>query len=158
MGVNPEKFRKDIRRFESLGLDSSVLIYHLEDVAPYSELTELVFSVVASGSTASILSTISLTEILAKPFAENRTDAIEIFEAFILALPNAKIVAPTYAIAKEAARLRGRYRIRTPDALLVSTAIQEGAKAFVTNDDRLKRLGAEGITVLVLDHYVSSRS
>ncbi|HSF14785.1 MAG TPA: type II toxin-antitoxin system VapC family toxin [Vicinamibacteria bacterium] len=55
------------------------------------------------------------------------------------------------------AQLRGRYRIRTPDALLVATAMQEGAKAFVTSDDRLKRLGAEGITVLVLEHYVSSK-
>jgi predicted nucleic acid-binding protein len=122
-----------------------------------SELTELVFAAVAAGSAASIFSTISLTELLVKPFAEGRTDAIERFERFLLALPNAKIVAPTYAIAKEAARLRGKYRIRTPDALLVSTAIQEGAKAFVTNDDRLKRLGAEGITVLVLENYVSSR-
>lgn len=56
MGVNPEKFHKDLRRFESLGLDSAVLIYHLEDVEPYSELTELVFSAVASGSAASSVS------------------------------------------------------------------------------------------------------
>ncbi|HXV64906.1 MAG TPA: PIN domain-containing protein [Vicinamibacteria bacterium] len=155
--MNPEKFHNDLRRFESLGLDSAVLIYHLEDVEPYSELTELIFSAVASGSAASILSTISLTELLVKPFAEDRTDAIERIERFILALPKARIVAPTYAIAKEAARLRGKYRIRTPDALLVSTAIHEGAKAFVTNDDRLKRVGAEGIRVLVLDQYVSSK-
>jgi hypothetical protein len=56
VGVNPEKFHKDLRRFESLGLDSAVLIYHLEDVEPYSELTELVFSAVASGSAASSVS------------------------------------------------------------------------------------------------------
>jgi predicted nucleic acid-binding protein len=154
VGLNTEKFLKDLRRFERLGLDSTLLIYHLEDVKPYSELTELTFAAIASGSAAAVLSTISVTELLVKPFADDRSDEISRFETFFLSLPNAKIVAPGYEIAKEAGRLRGTYRIRTPDALLLSTALHERATAFLTNDDRLKRLKAEGITILVLEDYV----
>lgn len=155
--MSAEKFLQDLRLFKRLGLDSTVLIYHLEDVEPYSELTELTFSEVASGSAEAILSTISLTELLVRPFSEGRMDAIERFERFVLSIPNAKIVAPNYAIAKDAARLRGTYRLRTPDALLASTALHEGASAFVTNDDRLKSLRAEGIAIVVLDRYVSPK-
>jgi predicted nucleic acid-binding protein len=57
-------------------------------------------------------------------------------------------------MAKEAARLRATYGIRTPDALLVATALGEKAEAFLTNDTDLRRLKAEGIAVVVLDDYV----
>jgi predicted nucleic acid-binding protein len=47
--------------------------------------------------------------------------------------------------AKAAARLRAKYNVRTLDALLVATALDEKAAAFLTNDPRLRRLQAEGI-------------
>ena len=38
----------------------------------------------------------------------------------------------------EAADLRARFNLRTPDAIQVATAIIAGAQAFITNDARLK--------------------
>jgi predicted nucleic acid-binding protein len=148
------KFLKETRRFSCLGFDSSLLIYHLEDVEPYSDLTEIAFSAVASGVSSAVLSTISVTELLVKPIAEGREDAVKGFERFVVSLPNTTIVPPDFQIAKEAARLRANYRIRTPDALLLATARIHKAGAFLTNDDKLKRIEAEGIAVVVLDDYV----
>lgn len=154
MAVKKAKFLSELKRFRKVGLDTSTLIYHLEDVEPYSELTEAAFAAIAEGPPAAILSTISATELLVQPFAEGRKDRILACERFVLSLPNTTLILPSYPIAKEAARLRATYGIRTPDALLVATTLAEQGEAFITNDRGLRRLKEEGLVVLVLDEYV----
>jgi len=154
VAVKRAKLLAELKKFRKVGLDTSTLIYHLEDVEPYSELTEAVFTAIAEGSPAGILSTISATELLVQPFAEGRNDRILACERFVLSLPNVTLIPPSYAIAKEAARLRAAYGIRTPDALLVATTLVERGEALLSNDRDLRRLRAEGLAVLVLDEYV----
>lgn len=150
-----EGLAAELIRHKKVGLDSSILIYHLEDLMPYAELTELVFSLLARGELSGVISTISVTELLVKPFASGKEGEVMACERFLRELPHTTIVAPDYEIAKGAARLRGAYGLRTPDAILLSTALREGAKAFLTNDEGLKRLEErEGIAILVLDDYL----
>jgi len=130
------------------------LIYHLEGLAPYAELTETVFSSLAQGKFMSVISTISVTELLVKPFSEGNTTAITVCERFLHELPYTAIVAPHSAIAREAARLRAYYKLRTPDALVLGTALVEEAKAFLTNDADLKRVHKEGLVILLLEDYL----
>jgi predicted nucleic acid-binding protein len=40
----------------------------------------------------------------------------------------------------QAASLRARYGLRTPDALQISVALAAGCSAFLTNDARLQRV------------------
>jgi predicted nucleic acid-binding protein len=154
MGLKQAKFATELRRLNKVGLDTSILIYHLEDIEPYSDLTEIAFSAIAEGLPRAVLSMISVTELLVQPFARGEENRTNIFEQFILSLPNVDLITPTYTIAKEAARLRAKYAIRTPDALLISTALNEKAEAFLTNDSRLRNLKAEGINLLVLDDFL----
>jgi predicted nucleic acid-binding protein len=127
----------------------------LEDLKPYSRLTEAIFAALAEGKFTAVLSTISMTELLVKPFAEGKKEAVEACEVFLQGLPNSRWVPPRPEIAKEAARLRASYRLRTPDALLIATALVEGAKAFLTNDTDLKRVEAEEkLRILVLEEYL----
>ncbi len=154
MGVKQAAFVAELKRFTKVGLDSSILIYHLEDVKPYSDLTEAAFTAIAEGSPRAVLSTISVTELLVQPFAEGQQDRVVAFERFAFSLPHTALIPPTYPTTKEAARLRAQYKIRTPDALLVATALGEKAEAFLTNDARLRALKAEGIAIVVLDDYV----
>jgi predicted nucleic acid-binding protein len=154
MGV-ADNFRSVLFQSKRVFLDSVVLIYHLEDIEPYSILTAEVLAALASGNMEAVVSTVSITELLAKPFKEGRGDQIAVFETFVLSLPQTRLVAPTYSIAKRAARLRGEYGLRTPDALLFSTAQEEGCDAFLTNDAQLKKLGSEDLTVIMLSEFVA---
>jgi predicted nucleic acid-binding protein len=154
MGLKQAGFAAELRRLKKVGLDTSLLIYHLEDIKPYADLTEATFSAIAEGSPRAVLSTISVTELFVQPFARRGEDRVTVFEQFILSLPNTDLIPPTYTIAKEAARLRAKYAIRTPDALLISTALSEKAEAFLTNDSRLRGLKTEGISILVLDDFL----
>jgi predicted nucleic acid-binding protein len=144
----------DLGRCARIGLDSSVLIYHLEDIRPYSDLTEHVFTAIAAGQPSAVLSTISVAELLVKPWKARQPSRVAGLERFVVALPNSAVVAPDVGVANEAARLRAAYGIGLADALLVATARRQGAEAFVTNDRTLRRLRREGISILVLDDYV----
>jgi predicted nucleic acid-binding protein len=155
MGIERLEFQQVLKKLKKVGLDSSILIYQLEDLGPYANLTENIFARVAEGSLIAVLSTICVTELLVQPFTTGEQDRIASFERFLLSLPNTELKPPDYPIAKEAARLRSKYRIRTPDALRMATSINQKADAFITNDARLRSLGAEGITILVLDDFLS---
>lgn len=149
-----ERLEAELAGRRRVGLDSSILIYHLEGLMPYAKLTEVVISSLAQGDLSAVISTISVTELLVKPFAEGEEERIRICEDFLRGLPHVTMVAPSYEIAREAARLRDLFKLRTPDALLLATALKEGAEAFLTNDEELRRVKGEGITILVLDDYL----
>ena len=149
-------FRRILLQYRRVFLDSAPMIYHLEDIKPYSILTTEVFTALAKGELEAVLSTVSIAELLTKPFKEGRDNQIAVFEAFVLSLPQTRLSVPTYTIAKQAARLRGQYGIRTPDALLFSTAQAERCDAFLTNDIRLRKLEAEGVAVIILSEFVNA--
>jgi predicted nucleic acid-binding protein len=148
------EFQNALKKLKRVGLDSSILIYHLEDLEPYSSLTENIFARVAEGSLNAVLSTVSVTELLVQPFTIGQKDRIAAIERFLFSLPNTEIKSPDYPIAREAARLRSKYRVRTPDALLIATSINEKADAFITNDGGLRALRDEGLTILVLADFL----
>ena len=148
------EFQKELKKLKKVGLDSSILIYHLEDLEPYANLTENIFAAVAEGFLSAVLSTVSVTELLVQPFTLGQQDRIAAFERFLFSLPNTELKSPDYPIAREAARLRAKYKLRTPDALLLATSINEKADAFITNDARLRTLKGEGLVILVLDDFL----
>ena len=148
------EFQRELKKLKKVGLDSSILIYHLEDLEPYANLTENIFAAVAEGFLSAVLSTVSVTELLVQPIAAGHQDRVAAFERFLFSLPNTELKSPDYPIAREAARLRSKYKLRTPDALLLATSINEKADAFITNDGRLRTLKAEGLVILVLDDFL----
>ena len=71
------------------------------------------------------------------------------YRRFLLRSRNFSLAPITAAIAEQAASLRARYGLRTPDALQISAALAAGCSAFLTNDARLQRVTE--LRVLVLD-------
>ncbi len=147
------RFLADLKKFRYIGLDTAILIYHLEDIAPYGKLTEEAFGLMVSGSFTGLLSAISVTELMVKPFTAGDPARVTVCEIFIQSMPHLVVVPIDIGIAKEGARLRSQYALRTPDALILASAMSEGAQAFLTNDTRLRRVEREGITIIVLDDY-----
>ena len=65
---------------------------------------------------------------------------------------NLRLREVDYKISVRAAKLRAKYGLKTPDAIFVATAFEEGAQAFITNDIKLKRV--EGIKMIILEEFV----
>lgn len=158
MEVKNQEFLSDLAEAKEVCLDSSILIYHLEDIKPYSFLTASLITKVAQGELDLTISTLSLTELLTQPYRQKNEEKISRFEEFIFSLPYTSFIEVNLAIAKEAARLRAIYNIRTPDAILMATAINKKVDIFLTNDEILKKVSREKVSVLVLEDFIRDKA
>jgi predicted nucleic acid-binding protein len=117
-------------------------------------MTKHLIKVIAAESISCTISALSVTELLAKPYKLKDMEKVKLFENFIQSLPGTEIQSVNYHIAKLAASIRADYNIRTPDAILISTAFNTGAYCFITNDIALKKVSLIGLEVLVMDDYL----
>lgn len=132
------RIERALRGAQRIGIDTSVLIYHLEDVSPYSDLTTHLLSIVAVRDVQLILSVITVSEVLAGPWMSGHRDRAESVEAALMALPGVVFAGINLETAAKAAELRGRAKLPLPDALIIASTVQEGATVLVTNDTAWK--------------------
>lgn len=59
-----------------------------------------------------------------------------------------EIVDITTSIAEQAAMLRAKYGLRTPDAIQLATSIEVAADIFLTNDTRLESVSEIAVVTM----------
>jgi predicted nucleic acid-binding protein len=72
------------------------------------------------------------------------------------AFPNLELLPVTRDVVLEAAAVRARYRLRTPDALLLATGLLGGATAAATNDAAWKAVA--GLDTRLLSDMAPTRA
>ena len=77
------------------------------------------------------------------------------YEMYLLNFPHLTIVPIDVEVAREAAHLRARTGLPTPDAIILATAVQTKAKAIITNDKRWRNK-LNGIDIILLEDYLVS--
>lgn len=124
-----------IKNIKLVALDSNVFIYNLEQNPQYISATDEIFNRLVLNKLKAVTSIISLTEVLSYP----KIDSVvkQITEDFYNT-PNLKIIEVGQEVAVEAARIRREHGFKLPDAVQLATALSAKAKAFITNDHRLK--------------------
>ena len=96
---------------------------------------------------------ITLTEVLPRPVQIGREELARKFAEFLRKGRNLNLVQISAGIAEKAGWLRGKYRVlRAMDAIQLSTAIEVRVDAFLTNDNKLRRV--KEVKVLVLKDYL----
>lgn len=98
-------------------------------------------------------SVITLTEVLPKPIKVGDEKLARKFADFLRHGRNLSLIEISADIAERAGKLRGQYSdLGAIDDIQISAAIDVGAKAFITNDKKLKQI--KEIIVLVLKDYL----
>jgi len=143
-------------RGKIVGLDTSPLIYFIEEDPTYLEKIRPFFVAMDRGEFRVVTSVVTLLEVLVHPFRYGDTALAQEYREILLNAENLTTLLLSHEIAEEAARLRAEHNIRTPDAIQMATAIHEGASFFLTNDARLPALptlqaALPTLQVLVLD-------
>jgi len=139
-----------LARHSILGLDTPVLIYHLEAHPRYLPLTQALLAGVQAGRWTAITSTVTLMEVTVRPWQLDRPAVAREYEVLLIHFPHLILADVTRDIARRAAQLRARYRVGPADALQAATALVHGATAFVSNDRALARLSPV-LDVVILD-------
>ncbi len=121
-------------------LDSSTVIAYLNGSEAASQAAALVMDqFIRTGRNPAAISTVTVTEVLVRPFQSGVESAIGTAEAFLSQFPNLTVVPVDFAVAREGARVRAASGLRAPDALVIATALVAGIPLVVANDVRWER-------------------
>lgn len=134
---------------DRIGLDSNLLIYFLQDHPRYGPWCASLFERIERGHASAVTSTVSLLEVLVQPYRAQNEELVRAIFALITTYPGLAWMPVTIEVADKAAELRARYRLTTPDAIQVATAIIQHASKFYGNDKALRRV--KEIECVVLD-------
>ena len=140
-----------VRPHSRFGLDTSVFIYHIEALYPFSGAASQVLQYLGQHGATGITSVLTLTELLAQPLQSGRRGLAARYEALVRVTPNLILADVDAKIARQAGVVRVTYRLRTADAIQVAACLAHEATAFVTNDFRLRRIDELAVIVLA-DH------
>lgn len=119
-----------------IALDASTTLAYLTGSEAVSPAAAWIFDgCISTGRNSAVLSTLTAAELLVRPFraGDASSGAVEGFLRFFGAIRLADV---TYAIAREAARIRAVTGLTMPDAVVIATAIESRAEVVVTNDRR----------------------
>lgn len=152
MNGNAAKLRRALENHKVIGLDTAPFIYYIEDVSPYADLVHLVFTAMENQALHAVTSTVTLAEILTKPFAEKNFPLADELKFTLKSFSALSVVTIDEKLAEAAALIRARHRIRLSDALQLAAAIQGEASVFLTNDKRVKQI--TDVEVLVLSEFL----
>ena len=152
MNGNALKLRRAIEKHKIIGLDTAPFIYYIEDVTPYADLLDPVFSLLENHALRAVTSTVTFAEILTKPFSDKNFSMADEIKFTLKSFSSLSVASIDEKLAEAAALIRARHAIRLPDALQIAAAIQGEATLVITNDKRLKKV--DGVEVLVLSDFL----
>ena len=129
-------------------IDTSVWIYHIEQNPTLAPAAGRVIESVQDGKVRGVASELTLLELTVGPLQVGRQDVADDYEILLDYFPNFELQPITREVLLEAAGLRARHRLRTPDAIQVATGLRFGATLAVTNDESWRNLPSIETVVL----------
>ncbi len=118
-------------------VDTAPIIYTLEGHRTLAAHFAPLFRRHATGDIALAVTTVTIAEVLTGPL---KTGAEALARRYRAALETWQVVDLTADIAESAARLRGRYKLKLPDAIQLASALEINADALVTHDRDFSRV------------------
>lgn len=137
---------------KAIFLDTAPLIYFIEVNSQYQTPLNNVFKLNDSGKITFLTTSITLMEVLVKPFKENRFDLVSQYRNILTQSKDIQLIEISNIIAEEAANLRARYLLKTPDAIQIATSNLLSADYFLTNDKALKTIFP--LKIITLDELI----
>ena len=118
-------------------LDTSPIIYCLEDHAEFGPRFQPLFEAHRKGELRFAVTTITLAAVLTGPLQSSDEALARRYRAI---LESWRVVDLDTDIAESAARLRASLRLKLPDAVQAASALAINADALVTHDRDFSRL------------------
>lgn len=137
---------------ERIGLDTNIFIYFLQNRPRCGAWCASMFDRIERGHNLAVISTVTLLELLVQPYREQKEELAQKIFALTSTYPKIEWIPVSLALADRAAELRVRYRLSTPDAIQLATAIGRKATRFYGNDRSLRRV--KEIDCLIVDDVI----
>jgi predicted nucleic acid-binding protein len=122
-------------RHKRVLIDTSIWIYHFEQHPELGAVASKIIESLEEGEYRGVASELTLLELTVRPLQLGRQDVADDYEVLLDYFPNFEFERISREILLEAAALRARQRLRTPDAIQIATGLRTGATLAVTNDE-----------------------
>ena len=93
-----------------------------------------------------------MAELLVQPYIQQDQQRADSFFGLLSSQTRLTWIPVDLPVADATARLRAKYRLKTPDAVQAATTIIGGATALITNDRIFERVTE--FETIVLDQYL----
>jgi predicted nucleic acid-binding protein len=123
-----------------VSIDTAPLIYFMENNPLYEKPLEAFFSLMHDGGVRVITSTMTLAEVLVKPYRYKQWTLAEQYESIFEGTPELTLMPVDTGIRRLAAKFRASHALLTPDAIHMATAMMHGAEFFLTNDSDFQKI------------------
>lgn len=111
-----------------VAVDSAPFIYYIEGGRPFvTAAVELFERCFDTWRNTGVTTVITLTEVVTGTHIAGRPDLAGLYRQILQRNAGLSLIPITLQVAEEAAELRARYRLRTPDALQIAGALAVGA-------------------------------
>ena len=135
-----------------VGIDTAVFIYFIEENPRYLPLIEPLFEAIDREELIAVTSTLTLLETLVAPLRAGDSSLAERYEQILSNGRGLFLMDIDRPLVRQAAEIRARQGLETPDALQVAAASRTGCSAFVTNDRKIPT--SQSLRVLQLRDYL----
>ncbi len=137
---------------ERIALDTAVFIYAFERHPELGPPARAVFDALETGRCRGCASSLALGEVLVGVHRAGDDELALRYRNVLTRFPGLTLVDAGVEVMERMADLRARYGLATPDAIHLGTALAWGARAFVTNDLRLRQV--QEIEVILLAEWI----
>ena len=129
-----------------LAIDSAPIIYALEGNPRFGPAYVELFEAVAGGRFTAVASAITLAEVLTGPLSRGDEILAARYQEALCRAPGWRVVDVNADVARLAAQVRSRTRLKLPDAIQVATALSTGAHALISQDRDFRAV--QGLLIL----------
>lgn len=138
-----------LKKLQPVFLDTSCFIYTIEENPKYSKLTRPVLNAITDKELETFTSTITLGEVLVKPFKKRDYSLARIYHTIFTQTEKLNTISPGVEIAVSASKIAADYNLQLFDSFQLAIAQKHGCKSFLTNDKNLKKF--KRLKVICLD-------
>lgn len=128
-------------------VDTQVLIYSIEKIAPYSDLLIPLWEASESGKLEIVTSELAIVEVLTGPLKNRDQQLVDVYEE-LLNGTEIQLIPIDREILLAAAKLRASTSLRTPDAIHAATASSTNCSTLLTNDLAFKAVSSLPVQIL----------
>ena len=145
--------KKKLPQSSLVGIDTNIFIYHFSEHPKFGEVSTNILDMIEKGKILGVTSVITIIELLYRAKEASAEKVALDYQETLDGIKNLSLHFVDLEVAQKAADFRWRYKLRTPDAIQLATAVLSGCKVFITNDNRFRKV--KEIPVLLLKNSVS---
>lgn len=146
---------KKLPRGSLVGIDTNIFIYHFSGHSKFGDISTDILESIEEKKVLGVTSVITVIEILYRTQEKSAEKVGLSYQETLSGMKNLSLHFVDLDVAQKAAEFRWKYRLHTPDAIQLATAVVSGCNVFITNDVRFSKV--KEIPVLLLSDFVSSK-